>query len=93
MTAGPDWWGWGDPSQRRPLPDSAISMLHDELGPGNPTPAMALDHVAMAEARPLPDAIVDAVDPGAVLTAHEHRVRRSVGKGYPDLIRSRSGAL
>jgi alkyldihydroxyacetonephosphate synthase len=68
-------------------------MLDDELGPGNPTPAMQLDHVAMPEARALPGAIAEAVDPGAVLTGHEHRVRRSVGKGYPDLIRSRSGAL
>ena len=93
MSAGPDWWGWGDPSQRHPLPDSAIAMLRGELGPGDPTPAVALDQVAMAEPRALPGAIADAVDPGAVLTGHEHRVRRSVGKGYPDLIRSRAGAL
>jgi alkyldihydroxyacetonephosphate synthase len=68
-------------------------MLRYELGPGEPTPAVELDQVALPEARPLPDAIQAAVDSGAVLTGHEHRVRRSVGKGYPDLIRSRSGAL
>ena len=28
-----------------------------------------------------------------MLTAHEHRIRRAVGKGYPDLLRLRSGTL
>jgi alkyldihydroxyacetonephosphate synthase len=93
MSRGADWWGWGDPSRRRALPDSALAMLRDELGPGEPTPAVELDQVALPEARPLPEAIQATVDRGAVLTGHEHRVRRSVGKGYPDLIRSRSGAL
>ncbi len=88
-----DWWGWGDPSERRPLADSALAMLRDELGAGEPTAAVELDQVAMPEARALPEEIAAAVDAGAVLTGHEHRVRRSVGKGYPDLIRSRSGAL
>jgi alkyldihydroxyacetonephosphate synthase len=93
MTPGPTWWGWGDPAQRRPLPDSALAMLRDELGPGEPTPAVELDQVGLPEPRPLPDAIAGVVDDGAVLTGREHRVRRSAGKGYPDLIRSRSGAL
>ncbi len=93
MSAGPDWWGWGDPTRRRPLPEAGLAMLRSELGEGEPTPAVELDQVEVPEARPLPKALAATVDDGSVLTAHEDRVRHSVGKGYPDLIRSRSGAL
>ncbi len=93
MTAGPDWWGWGDPAHRRPLPESALAMLRTELGAGEPTAAVELDRVTLPEARPLPEAIAAAVAADAVSSEHTDRVRRSVGKGYPDLIRSRSGTL
>ena len=68
-------------------------MLRSELGEGEPTAAVELDQVALPEARPLPQALAAAVDDGSVLTAHEDRVRRSAGKGYPDLVRLRTGAL
>jgi alkyldihydroxyacetonephosphate synthase len=93
MSGGRGWWGWGDPAQRSPLPDSGLAMRRSERGVGEPTAAVELDQVAMPESRPLPDSVIAAVDDGSVLSAHEQRVRRSTGKGYPDLIRSRSGAL
>ncbi len=68
-------------------------MLRSELGEGVASPAVELDQVAVAQARELPTAIADAVNEASVLTAHEHRIRRAAGKGYPDLVRLRSGAL
>ncbi len=47
----------------------------------------------MPEARELPAAVAGAVGETALLTGHEHRVRRAAGKSYPDLIRQRDGAL
>ena len=43
MTGGPDWWGWGEPSARVTLPESALAMLRAELGDGEPTPAVELE--------------------------------------------------
>ena len=62
MSARPDWWGWGDPTQRKPLPQPALAMLRDELGDGEPTPALELEVVQLPEARELPDAVLGAVD-------------------------------
>ena len=87
------WWGWGDPAKRLALPDSGLAMLRDELGEAEPAARVELDQVAMPEARPLPGALTEAVNQASVLTAHEHRVRRAAGKGYPDLIRLRAGRL
>jgi alkyldihydroxyacetonephosphate synthase len=88
------WWGWGDPEKRTPLSDEGAAMLRSELGePERPPAAIELDQVAIPEPRELPAALADAVNAASVLTAHEQRVRRAVGKSYPDLIRSRSGAL
>ncbi len=53
----------------------------------------ALEEVALPAARPVPKAIVDAVGPDAVLSGAEERLRRAAGRGYPDLVRLRSGRL
>jgi alkyldihydroxyacetonephosphate synthase len=87
------WWGWGDADKRARLPEGALAMLRDELGDAEPDSRVELAEVALPEARPLPQALTDAVNRASVLTAHEHRVRRSAGKSYPDLIRLRSGRL
>jgi alkyldihydroxyacetonephosphate synthase len=87
------WWGWGDPDKRLALPPSALAMLRSELGAGEPTPRVSLDDVAVAGPRALPEAVTQAVNPASILTAHEQRVRRAAGKGYPDLIRLRTGRL
>jgi len=68
-------------------------MLRSELGEGEPTPAVEADAVELPDARPLPDAVAAAAGEGAVSTGHEERLRHAVGKGYPDLIRARAGAL
>jgi alkyldihydroxyacetonephosphate synthase len=93
-TARPQkWWGWGDPERRIALPATAMKMLRSELGDAVPVRPVELDEVAMPQARPLPEAIVDAVNPASVLVAHEQRVRRAAGRSYPDLIRLRGGRL
>ena len=90
---GRGWWGWGDPANRTPLSKAGLAMLRAELGDAEATPEIPLGAVAMPEARKLPAAIADAVGESAILTSHEHRLRRAAGKGYPDLIRLRAGAL
>ncbi|MGH2951779.1 MAG: FAD-binding oxidoreductase [Solirubrobacterales bacterium] len=87
------WWGWGDPERRTPLPEAAVAMLRSELGEAEPDARVSLEEVVMPEARPLPGAIVEAVNRASVLTSHEHRLRRAAGKSYPDLVRVRSGRL
>jgi alkyldihydroxyacetonephosphate synthase len=87
------WWGWGDPDRRLSLSDSALAILRDELGEGEPSGRVELGEVALPEPRPLPEALTEAVNRASVLTAHEHRVRRAAGKSYPDLIRLRAGRL
>ena len=93
-SAGPmKWYGWGDPDRRLPLGDDAISMLRAEVGEGRPDGRASLESVAIPPPRPLPPALAETVGPAAVLTGHEHRVRRAAGRGYPDLVRLRAGRL
>src|SRR5919197_6445820 len=47
----------------------------------------------MPEPRPVGSEVIDAVNRASVLTSHEHRLRRAVGRGYPDLVRLRIGRL
>jgi alkyldihydroxyacetonephosphate synthase len=89
----PKWWGWGDPEKRVPLSEAALAMLRSEIGPGSPGERVELDEVGMPAPRPLPEAISEALKPASVLVAHEQRLRRAAGKGYPDLVRLRSGRL
>jgi alkyldihydroxyacetonephosphate synthase len=102
MSAGPagdsgappmKWWGWGDPDRRAELGGEALAALRSELGEAEPAQRAALEEVILPAPEPLPDAIVDAVGEAAVLTGREHRLRRAVGRSYPDLIRLRAGRL
>ncbi len=99
MTAGGSvtppmrWWGWGAEGKRLPLSQRAEAMLAEELGPGEPDPRVDLEAVALPGARPVPEALVDAVNRASVLASHEQRVRRAAGRGYPDLVRLRRGRL
>jgi alkyldihydroxyacetonephosphate synthase len=68
-------------------------MLRSELGDAEPTERAALEQVTLPDARPLPPAIADAVGEAAVLQGVEDRVRHAAGRGYPDLVRLRSGRL
>ncbi len=87
------WWGWGEEGKRLALPGRAEAMLANELGPGEPERRVDLEAVAVPEARPVPEALVDAVNRASVLASHEQRVRRAAGRGYPDLVRLRRGRL
>ena len=87
------WWGWG-PAERQPeLSAEAIALLEAEVGPTRETPPVDLAQVKVPEPGPLPDAVLGAVDPDAVLTDPEDRIRRSAAQSYPDLIRLRLGEL
>ena len=89
------WWGWGDPDRRLELPGSAIGMLREELGVqgSDASEPVGLGAVELPEPRPLPEAVRAAAGEGAVLTDAEQRLRRSAGRGYPDLVRLRRGKL
>lgn len=89
------WWGWGDPERRVELPGSAVGMLRGELGveAGDASEPVELAAVELPEPRPLPEAVRTAAGEGAVLTDPEQRLHRSAGRGYPDLVRLRSGKL
>jgi alkyldihydroxyacetonephosphate synthase len=93
--AGPvfKWWGWGEEGRRLELSNGALAMLRSELGEAEPSPRVGLEEVAMPEPRPLPAALTAALDERSILTSHEHRVRRAAGRGYPDLVRLRTGRL
>ena len=94
LSAGPmKWYGWGDPERRLTLGDDAIAMLRSEVGEGAPDGRASLESVVVPAPLPLPAAIAEVVGPAAVLTGHEHRVRRAAGRGYPDLVRLRAGRL
>jgi alkyldihydroxyacetonephosphate synthase len=87
------WYGWGDPERRLRLGDEAIAMLRSEVGDAEPDGRASLESVVVPAPLPLPGAIAETVGPAAVLTGHEHRVRRAAGRGYPDLVRLRAGRL
>lgn len=93
MSAAQKWWGWGDSEKRTPLSGSALAMLRSELGQGERSEPVELEQVGVPEARTLPTAVADALDSASVLTGYEQRLRRATGKGYPDLVRLRSGTL
>jgi alkyldihydroxyacetonephosphate synthase len=90
------WWGWGRDEDAIELPDGAAALLHDELGL---TGKERGERVELADVR-VPAArlsegqrraLADVVGPDAVLATHEARVTRAAGRGYPDLVRLRSG--
>jgi alkyldihydroxyacetonephosphate synthase len=91
--AATKWWGWGEESRRLALPESALEMLRLELGDVKPSQRASLEQVVLPEARLIPETVARAAGPRGVLNGHEQRVHRAAGRGYPDLIRLRSGRL
>lgn len=89
------WWGWGDPNRPPILGQRALSGLRERLGIGNPPrPPVALGRVRL----PAPTvssaalaALREAVGAHSVRSDQAERVCHAAGKGYPDLIRLRSG--
>jgi alkyldihydroxyacetonephosphate synthase len=91
------WWGWGDPAHRTELPAAALAALRDELGaPERSVPPVALEDVDLPEPA-LPEPALKrlraAVGEGWVRQDRLARVTHAAGKGYPDLVRLRSGVV
>lgn len=90
------WWGWGDPAHQPALAPEALAFLRETVGVGaRSRPPVALSHVRLepsalgAATRAKLAAIVGSAN---VRDDHEERVLHAAGKGYPDLVRMRSGA-
>jgi alkyldihydroxyacetonephosphate synthase len=91
MSEAIKWWGWGDPERRLQLGASAQAMLAERLGEPAPAERAELEQVRLPEARPIPGPVAAAAS--APDASPESRIRKAVGRGYPDLVRLRSGEL
>ncbi len=87
-----DRWGAADPGEG--LGAAAEAMLRAELGESEPLAGVPLDAVRIAPPEAIPAAVIAAAGgEDAVSVDDEDRIRHAAGKGYPDLIRMRSGAV
>jgi alkyldihydroxyacetonephosphate synthase len=89
------WWGWGDPLHPPGLPGHALEFLRETVGvAARPKPPVALEHVQI-DPSAIPAATVerlrDLCGSEGVRVDHQDRVGHAAGKGYPDLVRLRSG--
>jgi alkyldihydroxyacetonephosphate synthase len=89
------WWGWGVDGHDAPLPPAALALLRDELGAGERAhPPVSLEAVDLA---PCALAAEDRVRLAAIVGAANiddgrlARVTHAAGRGYPDLVRLRTG--
>ncbi len=88
------WWGWGVRSASA-LPPHALGFLRESVGLAEqPRPPVALESVQLAPSC-LSDAVLSqlrsVVGAEGLSDTHEQRVLHAAGKGYPDLVRLRSG--
>ncbi len=91
------WWGWGDPEKRSSIPEQALRRLQEILGCEiRPNRSVSFESIELPKSL-LTDGdlaeIGTAVGVGDVLTDRECRILHSAGKGYPDLVRIRSGEI
>ncbi len=85
---------WGEPGHKPELGAATRAMLAERLGECEPTPAVRVGELDLPEGAELPETVISAAGGlGAVSDDLEDRLRHAGGKGYPDLIRMRSGAL
>jgi alkyldihydroxyacetonephosphate synthase len=91
------WWGWGDPARAPELPPRALRYLSSRLeGPPRASPPVALASVRLPSsklARGTLESLRAVVGEGGVRDDHAERVAHAAGRGYPDLVRLRSGQL
>jgi alkyldihydroxyacetonephosphate synthase len=91
------WWGWGEEAERPDLPAQALERLRSVIG-GEPRRAepVALDEVNLSKPD-LPgkvrDGLAAVVGEEWLRDDRESRVAHAAGKGYPDLVRVRSGSI
>jgi alkyldihydroxyacetonephosphate synthase len=85
---------WGEPGVDGKLDPAAEEMLGERIGLGERSEPVALGAVELAPAMVLPEAVIAACGgEDAVSTDDEDRIRHAAGKGYPDLVRMRSGRI
>jgi alkyldihydroxyacetonephosphate synthase len=87
------WWGWGEPEKRLAVPEPARAMLRERIGPAEGTPPVELVEVKAKRRRSVPEAVLEAAGAGSADTSREARIAHAAGRGYPDLVRLRTGAL
>ncbi|MEA2314213.1 MAG: alkyldihydroxyacetonephosphate synthase, partial [Solirubrobacteraceae bacterium] len=89
------WWGWGDPQHPPALPAHALAFLRSRAGIESSVRAVvALEAVRLPPSRlsqTLLDRLRRVLGSDAVRDGHRERVLHAAGKGYPDLVRMRSG--
>jgi alkyldihydroxyacetonephosphate synthase len=90
------WWGWGDPSRKPQLSPEALSSLRQLLdAPERRAEPLPLGEVRIGESRLSKRArtgLERAVGSEHLRDDRESRLLHAAGKGYPDLVRMRSGA-
>jgi alkyldihydroxyacetonephosphate synthase len=89
------WWGWGEEGHPTALPAHAIGFLAETIGATpRPRAPVALENVRLqssALSASLISSLQGIVGADAVLADRRERVLHAAGKGYPDLVRLRSG--
>jgi alkyldihydroxyacetonephosphate synthase len=81
------WNGWGDETNRYPLPRSVVEFIERVLGPGTPYRDITLAEVIAAVPRSrLPAHSTFTADP-------VERLRHARGQSFPDLLALRSGRI
>jgi alkyldihydroxyacetonephosphate synthase len=89
------WWGWGDPEHPPGLPAHALEFLRETVGLAERLrPPVALGRVQLPAPATSPAtlaALREIVGTEHVRDGHAERVLHAAGKGYPDLVRLRTG--
>jgi alkyldihydroxyacetonephosphate synthase len=86
------WWGWGVDGHDPDITPKLAGLLREELGiSGEIVQRIPEASVVELPASTLSDAAAKAL--GDVDTSHGTRLRRAVGRSYPDLLRLRAGRL
>ncbi|MEX0993686.1 MAG: FAD-binding oxidoreductase [Solirubrobacterales bacterium] len=89
------WWGWGDPTRHDELAPAAMEMLRSGLGvDGRKSVPVRLEAVRTPPSRlaaPIKQGLLEVVGDNAVRDDQGTRVVHAAGKGYPDLVRMRTG--
>lgn len=85
---------WGEAGAGGELGAAAEAMLRERVGLGEPCGSVPLESVDVAPATVLPEPVIEACGgEDAVSIDDGDRIRHAAGKGYPDLIRMRSGRI